>query len=270
MAPVRIAVKGAAGRMGRRIAVLAGETPGAAVAAAVERADAPCVGQSYADLEPTVPGVTVTADVGAALAASDVLIDFTVVHSTLADLDAYAAAGKPVVIGTTGFTNAERDQIRAKLAQLPYVLAPNMSIGVNVLFNLVRQAAKALGQDYDVEITEAHHKMKKDAPSGTAVGLAEAAAEALGRAYPGDAVFRQRGLIGERTPREIGMQVIRGGDVVGDHTVFFLGMGERVELTHRAHTRDTFARGAIRAALWVAGKPVGAYDMQDVLGLRTP
>jgi 4-hydroxy-tetrahydrodipicolinate reductase len=186
----------------------------------------------------------------------------------LGDLKTYASVGKPVVIGTTGFTNEERDRLRAELKGISYVLAPNMSIGVNVLFNLVRQAAAALGEEYDVEITEAHHRFKKDSPSGTAVGLAEAAAEALGRKYPDDAVFRQRGMIGERTPKEIGMQVIRGGDVVGDHTVFFLGMGERVELTHRAHTRDTFARGAIRAAMWLSGKPAGAYDMQDVLGFR--
>ena len=268
-APIRLAIKGAAGRMGRRIAVLTSERTDAVVAAAVERADAPFVGKPFSDLEPTVPAVKITSDLAAAIAASDVVIDFTVAPSTMADLDTYAKAGKAVVIGTTGFTNAERDQIRAKLAKIPFVLTPNMSIGVNVLFNLVRQAAKALGDDYDVEITEAHHRMKKDAPSGTAVGLAEAAAEELGRKYPGDAVFRQSGLIGARTDREIGMQVIRGGDIVGDHTVYFIGMGERVELTHRAHTRDTFARGAIRAALWLAGKPAGAYDMQDVLGFRT-
>ena len=268
-APVRIAIKGAAGRMGQAIARIVTEGDGSAVvSAAVERADSPLLGSDYSGLIPGVKGVNFGADVAAALAASDVLIDFTVAPSTLADLDAYAAGGKPVVVGTTGLTNEERDTLRKKLASIPYVFTPNMSIGVNVLFNLVRQAAASLGDEYDVEILEAHHKFKKDAPSGTAVGLAEAAAEALGRKYPDDAVFRQRGMIGERTQKEIGMQVIRGGDIVGDHTVYFIGMGERVELTHRAHTRDTFARGAVRAALWLAGKPAGAYDMQDVLGFR--
>jgi 4-hydroxy-tetrahydrodipicolinate reductase len=143
-----------------------------------------------------------------------------------------------------------------------------MSIGVNVLFNLVRQAAVALGDDYDIEITEAHHRFKKDSPSGTAAKLAEVLAEVMGRRYPADTVFRQRGIQGARTRREIGMQVIRAGDIVGDHTVMFGGLGERLELTHRAHTRDTFARGAIKAALWIPSRSPGAFDMQDVLDLR--
>ncbi len=267
-APVRIAVKGVLGRMGQRIAALACETPGVMLAAAAERPDASSVGGDLGEQIGIGKGITIRGSVTEALKDADVLIDFTVAPSTLADLDAYAAAGKPIVIGTTGFENDEVATLRAKLAGIPYVLAPNMSIGVNVLFNLVRQAAQALGEDYDVEIFEAHHRHKKDSPSGTAVGLAQAAAEALGRSYPEDAVFRQRGLIGERSKREIGMQVMRGGDIVGDHTVFFAGLGERIELTHRASSRDTFARGALRAAHWLQGKAPGGYDMQDVLGLR--
>jgi 4-hydroxy-tetrahydrodipicolinate reductase len=265
---VRIAVKGVMGRMGQRIAALLDETPGAVLTAATERAGAPAIGKDLGDLIGTGKGVRVLDNVTEALQAADVLIDFTVAPATLADVDAYGAGGKGVVIGTTGFENAEVARIRAALSKAPYVLAPNMSIGVNVLLNLVTQAAQALGEDYDVEVFEAHHKLKKDSPSGTAVALAERAAAALGRTYPEDAVFRNRGLIGERTSKEIGMQVMRGGDIVGDHTVFFAGMGERLELTHRASSRDTFARGAIRAALWLYGRPPGAYDMQDVLGLR--
>jgi 4-hydroxy-tetrahydrodipicolinate reductase len=268
MSSVRIAVKGIGGRMGQRIATLLEETPGAVLGAGIERAGSPFIGRDVGDFIGSAKGMYVTDSVAEALAASDVLIDFTVVDSTLADLDIYRNAGKPVVIGTTGFKNEEAARIRETLKSIPFVLSPNMSIGVNVLFNLVRQAALALGEDYDVEISEAHHRFKKDSPSGTAVRLAEVAAEALGRKYPDDAAFRQRGMIGERTHREIGMQVIRAGDIVGDHTVMFGGLGERIEQTHRAHTRDTFARGAIRAAKWVHGKPVGGYDMQDVLGFR--
>ena len=266
--PVRVAVKGAQGRMGQRIAALLGETEGVVLAAAMERPQASLVGRDLGELVPGIQGVTVRDGVEQAMADADVLIDFTVKESTLQDLDTYARIGKPVVIGTTGFQPDEVRRIRETLADIPYVFAPNMSVGVNVLFNLVRQAATALGDDYDVEILEAHHRYKKDSPSGTAVRLGEVAADALGRSYPEDAVFHREGMVGERTRREIGMQVVRGGDIVGDHTVYYVGLGERIELTHRAHSRDTFVRGAIRAALWVAGKPVGAYDMQDVLGFR--
>lgn len=254
--------------MGQRIAVLLGETEGVELAAAIERPEATSIGRDLGEWVAGVKGVRVQDQVEAAMADADVLIDFTVRESTLQDLDAYARIGKPVVIGTTGFQPGEVGRIRSTLTGIPYVFAPNMSVGVNVLFNLVRQAAAALGDDYDVEILEAHHRYKKDSPSGTAVRLGEVAAEALGRSYPEDAVFHREGMVGERTQREIGMQVVRGGDIVGDHTVYYVGLGERIELTHRAHSRDTFVRGAIRAALWVASKPPGAYDMQDVLGFR--
>jgi 4-hydroxy-tetrahydrodipicolinate reductase len=173
-----------------------------------------------------------------------------------------------MVIGSTGFSADEKARIRQDAARIPVVLSPNMSVGVNVMFALVAQAARVLGDAYDVEIVEMHHGKKKDAPSGTAVRLAEVAAESLGRDPARDVVYARHGMIGERAPREIGVMSLRGGDVVGEHTVFFAGEGERLEVTHRATSRDQFARGALRAALWVKGRPPGLYDMHDVLGLR--
>ncbi|MCX5730743.1 MAG: 4-hydroxy-tetrahydrodipicolinate reductase, partial [Deltaproteobacteria bacterium] len=167
-----------------------------------------------------------------------------------------------------GFSAEEKARIRQDAARIPVVLSPNMSVGVNVMFALVAQAAKVLGNAYDVEIVEMHHGKKKDAPSGTALRLAEVAAESLGRDPGKDVVYARHGMMGERTPREIGVMALRGGDVVGEHTVFFAGQGERLEVTHRATSRDQFARGALRAALWVKGRPPGLYDMHDVLGLR--
>jgi 4-hydroxy-tetrahydrodipicolinate reductase len=172
-----------------------------------------------------------------------------------------------LVIGSTGFTPEARARVAAAARQVPIVLSPNMSVGVNAMFELVRRAAAALGDAYDVEIVEMHHRMKKDAPSGTAVRLAEIAAEALGRDPRADLRFQRAGMIGERPPREIGVQTLRGGDVVGEHTVLFAGAGERLEITHRATSREQFARGAVRAASWVVGKPPGLYDMRHVLGL---
>ncbi len=178
-----------------------------------------------------------------------------------------AARGIAAVIGSTGFTAEARARVAAAARKVPVVLSPNMSVGVNVLFALVEQAARALGDAYDVEIVEMHHKGKKDAPSGTAVRLAEVAAAALGRDPGKDLAYARHGMIGERPPRQIGVQALRGGDVVGDHTVFFAGLGERLELTHRAASREQFARGALRAAAWVVGRPPGLYDMRHVLGL---
>jgi 4-hydroxy-tetrahydrodipicolinate reductase len=173
-----------------------------------------------------------------------------------------------MVIGTTGMSAAEREQVTLAARKIPIVFAPNMSVGVNVLFKIAAEVATILGEDFDVEILEAHHHLKKDAPSGTAVHLGEIVAEALGRDYPEDAVFTRQGFTGARTRREIGMQTLRAGDIVGEHTVLFGGMGERLELIHRAHSRDNFAAGAVRAALWLADRAPGLYDMQDVLGLK--
>jgi 4-hydroxy-tetrahydrodipicolinate reductase len=197
-------------------------------------------------------------------------VDFTHFEASARHAEACAAAGVAAVIGSTGFTPEARSRVAAAARRVPVVLAPNMSVGVNVLFELVRQAAATLGDAYDVEIVELHHKRKKDAPSGTAVRLAEVAAGALGRDPEKDLTFARHGMIGERTSREIGVQTVRGGDIVGEHTVFFCGEGERLELTHRATAREQFARGAVRAATWVAGRPPGLHDMADVLGLRRP
>jgi len=197
----------------------------------------------------------------------DVVVDFTTFEASAACAEACARAGVALVIGSTGFTPEARARVAAAARQVPIVLSPNMSVGVNAMFELVRRAAAALGDAYDVEIVEMHHRMKKDAPSGTAVRLAEIAAEALGRDPRADLRFQRAGMIGERPPREIGVQTLRGGDVVGEHTVLFAGAGERLEITHRATSREQFARGAVRAASWVVGKPPGLYDMRHVLGL---
>jgi 4-hydroxy-tetrahydrodipicolinate reductase len=215
-------------------------------------------------------GVHVAEDLAAALSGSgaDVVIDFTSHEVSVRNAATAAGAGVAILIGSTGIAPDGKARIREAAARVPVVLSPNMSVGVNVMFALVAQAARALGDAYDVEIVEMHHGKKKDAPSGTAVRLAEVAAEALHRNAEKDVVYARHGMIGERTPREIGVMTLRGGDVVGEHTVYFAGQGERLEVTHRATSRDQFARGALRAALWVKGRAPGLYDMHDVLGLR--
>jgi 4-hydroxy-tetrahydrodipicolinate reductase len=198
------------------------------------------------------------------------MVDFTSFEASVAHAEVCARQGVALVVGSTGFTPEAKARMAEAAKRIPIVLSPNMSVGVNVLFALVREAARILGDAYDVEIVEMHHKKKKDAPSGTAVRLAEVAAEALGRDPARDLAYARHGMIGERPAREIGVQTLRGGDVVGDHTVLFAGEGERLELIHRATSRDQFARGAVRALRWIVGKPAGLYDMADVLGLRRP
>ncbi len=265
---IRVVVTGAAGRMGTQIVRLVRATDGLSLAGAVERPGS-AVGQDAGVLSGTGPiGVLVVDDLAKALFAADVAVDFTTHEASARHAEACAERGVPLVIGSTGFTAETRAHVAAAAKRIPVVLAPNMSVGVTVLFDLVRQAAKVLGDGYDVEIVEIHHKKKRDAPSGTALRLGEVAAEALGR-DPKDALaFSRHGIIGERPPWQIGVQALRGGDVAGEHTVFFCGEGERLELTHRATSRDQFARGAVRAAQWIVGKPAGLYDMADVLGLR--
>ncbi len=264
---IKVVVTGAAGRMGTQIARLVRATEGMAVAGAVER-PGPAVGQDVGTLAGLGPiGVAVVDDLAKALPGADVVIDFTSHEASARHAEACAERGVPLVIGSTGFTPEAKARVAAAARRIPIVLSPNMSVGVNVLFELVRQAAKVLGEAYDVEIVELHHKKKRDAPSGTAVRLGEVAAEALGR-DPKDALaYSRHGIIGERPPWQIGLQTLRGGDVVGEHTVFFCGEGERLELTHRATSRDQFARGAVRAAQWIVGRPAGVHDMADVLGL---
>lgn len=255
--------------MGRALVRAAQSTEGARLVAAMERAGSPHVGEDAGVLAGATAGVGITAGVPDK-AVADAWIDFTAPAATVVHARAAADAGAGLVIGTTGLSAADREAIAQAAQRVPMVLAANMSVGVNVLLQLVTDAARTLGPAYDIEIVEAHHRAKRDAPSGTALRLAEAAAEGASRDLNEVARYERHGDIGPRTPNEIGIQTIRGGDVIGDHTVFFLGDGERVEITHRASSRDTFARGAVRAALWLTGRPAGLYDMRDVLGLRAP
>jgi 4-hydroxy-tetrahydrodipicolinate reductase len=266
---MRVAVPGAAGRMGQSIVRVLAETPGAELIAAVERAGHPALGQDAGVLAGLAPGgVALGSSVDEALARADVWIDFTTPAATAQAAERAAARGVRVVAGTTGLGEAERRAIEAAARRVAVVLSPNMSVGVNVLLKLLAEAARALGDGYDVEIVEAHHRQKRDAPSGTALRMAEVLANALGRDLAAEARHGRSGDVGPRTAKEIGVLAVRGGDVVGDHTAHFLGLGERIEITHRASSRETFARGAVRAALWLADRAPGLYDMQDVLGLR--
>lgn len=245
-APLNLCILGAKGRMGQALVRCAGEDPSLAVTAQVDAGD---------DLEP-------------ALARCDAVIDFSATQITARVAKACAEAGKVLVIGTTGHESAEREQIAAAARRIPLVFSPNYSVGVNTLFWLTRKAAEILGPGFDLEVVEMHHRLKKDSPSGTARQLAEILAEVRKLDYATAARHGRAGLVGERTDDEIGIHALRGGDVVGDHTVVYAAPGERLELTHKASSRDTFARGALRAAKWAAGKPAGLYDMQDVLGLK--
>jgi 4-hydroxy-tetrahydrodipicolinate reductase len=265
---VNVVVTGAAGRMGTQIVRLVRATEGMALAGAVERAGFPAGTDAGAAAGLGPVGVPIVDDLARALAGAAVVVDFTTPDASARHAEICAAQGVALVIGSTGFGPETKARVAAAARRIPIVLSPNMSVGVNVLFDLVRQAAKVLGAAYDVEIVELHHKLKKDAPSGTAVRLAEVAAEALGRDPGKDLAYARHGLVGERPAGEIGVQALRGGDVVGEHTVFFCGQGERLELTHRATSREQFARGAVRAARWLPGRPPGVYDMADVLGLR--
>jgi 4-hydroxy-tetrahydrodipicolinate reductase len=254
MSVVRVGIAGASGRMGQALLEAAASNEGMAVGSAV-------------DLLPGAWGnVAIGTDVSAAIGACDVLIDFTRPAATLvrACVDAKCA----IVIGTTGFNSAQVEEIRRAAAAIPVVMAPNMSVGVNVMLKLVELGSRALGPDYDVEVFEMHHRKKVDAPSGTALKLGEVAAAARGADLGEVGVFDRHGATGERRPGSMGFSVARGGDIVGDHTVYFAGTGERIEITHRSSSRATYAQGAMRAARFVAQKPPGLYDMQDVLGLR--
>jgi len=266
---MRIAVSGAAGRMGKRILALARERADMEITGALEAFGHPALGKDAGEIAGIGQiGVPVSDNIEAILKHCDVLIDFSAASASVANLEAAAAAGKAVVIGTTGFSEDQKRQINQVASATRCLIAPNMSLGVNLLFGLVGEVAKALGDDYDVEIVEAHHSMKKDAPSGTALKLAEVIAKTLKRDLASNLVCGRQGLVGERKPGEIGVMAVRGGDIVGEHTVSFVTGGERIELVHRAHSRDAFARGALQAAAWLVSMPNGIYDMQDVLGLK--
>ncbi len=264
----KVVIAGAAGRMGRRIGFMVNQHKELQVAAGFEVPGSPDLGKDMGDLGGYgQSGVKVVGDPAAALAQADVLIDFTFHEATMGFARLAAAQHKGMVIGTTGLSPANLAELKELTAHFPCVQSPNMAIGVNVLFKVAAKVAAILGNDYDIEIVEAHHRMKKDAPSGTALKLGEMVAAAVNRDLGQVGVFSRHGMIGARTDAEIGIQTIRAGDIVGEHTVYFAGAGERLELTHRAHSRDNFAQGAALAAAWVAGKANGLYTMFDVLGL---
>ncbi len=265
----RVAVTGAAGRMGGRIITLITESDNLQVAGAVEMAGHPRIGEDAGYVAGCGNlGVAITDSLEQALAEAEVLIDFTFPEVTLTNIEVCARLGKKLVVGSTGFTPEQRVKLDSFTNKVPLVFAPNMSVGVNVCFKILKEMAATLGEGFDIEIVELHHNKKKDSPSGTAVRMGEIVADATGRDYNKVANFHREGMCGERSPDEIGMQTVRGGDIVGEHTVYFVGMGERIELTHRAMSRDMFARGALRAAAWIGDKDPGLYDMQQVLGLE--
>jgi 4-hydroxy-tetrahydrodipicolinate reductase len=263
-----IAVLGAAGRMGCAVVRAIAETPGLSLVAAVDHPTCPQLGHDVGEIARGARAGVLISDRLPAAGAASVWIDFSVATATAATAATAAERGAALVVGTTGVDAIGKQALAAAAGRIPVVFTPNMSVGVNVLLRLVADAARLLGPDYDSEIVETHHRQKRDAPSGTALRLAESVASATGGGFDNRARFARHGDIGPRLPGEIGIQSLRGGDVVGDHTVFFLGAGERIEITHKASSRDTFARGAVRAALWAPRHPPGLYDMQDVLGLK--
>ena len=266
---VKAIVTGAAGRMGGRIISSIRDTQGIELSGALERNGHVALNQDAGILSGAGRiGVSVSSDIDKIIDSADVVIDFTTPEASLEHLKVASQAGRALIIGSTGFSTSQMEEVRKHCNNIPCVISANMSVGVNVILKVLRDTAKILGDDYDVEIVEAHHRLKKDAPSGTALMLGRAVAEGLGRDLDEVGVYERHGIIGERTKKEIGIQTLRGGDIVGDHTVMFAGPGERLEFIHRAHTRDNFAKGAVKAALWVVGKKPGLYDMQDVLGLK--
>jgi len=267
---INAVVTGAGGRMGVAIINAIAATDGIKLSGALEREDSPFLGKDAGEVAAAgKAGVKITDDVERAARNADVIIDFSTPDATMKVLETASVLGISMVIGTTGFSHQQREHIKEVGRKTSIVMAPNMSIGVNLLLKLVSDAARTLGPDYDIEIIEAHHRHKKDAPSGTALRIAEVIAESTGRDLEKVAVYERNGIIGERRPEEIGIQTIRAGDIVGDHTVMFGTVGERVEIVHKASSRATFAIGAVKAALWLSDKPDGLYDMQDVLGFKT-
>lgn len=265
----RIAVMGAAGRMGKTLIEAVSQAEGAGLTAAIDRPDSTLVGADAGELAALGRiGVPLTGDLERVAEEFDVVIDFTHPSVTLKNLEVCRRAGKAMIIGTTGFTPEGRERLVEAARDIPIVFAANFSVGVNLCLKLLDTAARVLGDEVDIEIIEAHHRHKVDAPSGTALRMGEVVAEALGRDLRQVAVYGREGQTGARARETIGFATVRAGDVVGDHTVLFAAEGERVEITHKASSRMTFAKGAVRAALWLEGRPAGLYDMQDVLGLK--
>ena len=266
-APYRVAVAGASGRMGRMLIEAVRASGDCVLAGALDVPSSPAIGSDAMAFLGVASGVPITADLRQGLQNAEVLIDFTRPEGTLAHLAICRELGVQAVIGTTGFTDAQKAEIAAHAQRTAIVMAPNMSVGVNVTLKLLEMAAKALSTGYDIEIIEAHHRHKVDAPSGTALKMGEVIAGALGRDLKDCAVYAREGVTGERDPSSIGFATIRGGDIVGDHTVLFAGTGERIEITHKSSSRATYAQGSLRAVRFLRGKPQGMFDMFDVLGL---
>jgi len=265
----RIAVCGAAGRMGKVLIEAVQAHPDATLGAASVLPDSSLVGVDVGEMAGTGKlGIRCVADLQNCTDDFDVLIDFTQPDTTVALAELCRQQGKALVTGTTGLSPGQKQQVASAGSQVPVVMAPNMSVGINLLLNILATTAQTLGNEYDVEVIDTHHRFKQDAPSGTALRLGEAVADALGRDLKQCAVYGREGITGERNPLEIGFETIRAGDVVGDHTVLFAGIGERIEITHKASSRMTFASGAVKAALWLQQQAPGLYDMQDVLGLK--
>ncbi len=268
MSVLRTVIAGVSGRMGRALLDAVAADSVCVLHGALDRAGSNALGQDAGIYSGAQAGVAVTDQIASALAGADVLVDFTRPEATLDYLEACRKAKVNLIIGTTGFDAAGKAAIEAAARDIGIVFAPNFSVGVNLLMQLAETAARVLNEGYDIEIIEAHHRHKVDAPSGTALGIGQAVAGALGRDLKTCAVYGREGVTGERRPETIGFATVRGGDIVGDHTLLFAGIGERVELTHKASSRATFAQGALRAAKWLQGKGPGLYDMRDVLGLK--
>jgi 4-hydroxy-tetrahydrodipicolinate reductase len=265
VSPIRVSIAGASGRMGQMLIDAALKEEGIALASAFDRPGSQLVGR---DAAAGAAGVLVGDDAAAAIAAADCLIDFTRPEGTLAHLALAVRLGKSVVIGTTGFDADGKAAIAEAARAIPIVFAPNMAVGMNAVFRLLDVAARILSEGYDVEVIEAHHRFKADAPSGTALRMGEVVARALGRDLAQCAIYGREGVTGERKAETIGFSTIRGGDVVGDHTVLFAGIGERIEITHKSGSRLPYALGSLKAARFLARQAPGLFDMQDVLGLR--
>lgn len=266
--PHRIAIAGASGRMGQMLIEAVNASADCLLTGALDVAASPAIGLDASAFSGRSSGVPIQADISQGLGNSGVLIDFTRPQGTLAHLAVCRKLGVNLVIGTTGFSEAQKAEIAAAARDIAIVMAPNMSVGVNVTLKLLEMAAKALSTGYDIEIIEAHHRHKIDAPSGTALKMGEVIAEALGRDLKDCAVYAREGVTGERDPSSIGFATIRGGDIVGDHTVLFAGIGERIEISHKSSSRATYAQGSLRAARFLGGRKSGLFDMFDVLNLR--
>ncbi|MFZ2540515.1 MAG: 4-hydroxy-tetrahydrodipicolinate reductase [Gallionella sp.] len=268
MGKTKIAIAGSGGRMGRVLLESVFQSDDLVLHAALEHSGSALLGRDAGEQFGTACGVKTSADVKSALQGAEVLIDFTRPEGTLHHIEICRKLGVNMVIGTTGLTVQQKAQLGAAAQDIGIVFAPNMSVGVNLVFKLLETASRVLAQGYDIEIIEAHHRHKVDAPSGTALGMGEVVARTLGRDLSTCAIYGREGVTGERDPSTIGFATVRGGDIVGDHTVLFAGTGERIEITHKASSRATFALGALRAARFLKENPAGLYDMQNVLGLK--